>query len=40
MIGQRRMAVPPWSELSVLAGLWLAILAYIVPKLRKLTGKK
>ena len=33
MIGQRRMAVPPWSELSVLAGLWLAILAYIVPKL-------
>lgn len=33
MIGQRRIAVPPWGELSVLAGLWLAILAYVVPKL-------
>jgi len=33
MIGERRMAVPPWGELAVLAGLWLAILAYIVPKL-------
>ncbi len=33
MIGERRLAVPPWGELSVLAGLWLAILAYLVPKL-------
>ncbi len=33
MIGERRMAVPPWGELSVLVGLWLAVFAYIVPRL-------
>ncbi|HNO65242.1 MAG TPA: type II CAAX endopeptidase family protein [Tepidiformaceae bacterium] len=33
MIGQRRFAMAPWGELSVLAGLWLAILAYVVPRL-------
>lgn len=33
MIGERRIAMAPWGELAVLVGLWLAVLAYIVPKL-------
>lgn len=33
MIGERRIAMAPWGELAVLVGLWLAVLAYVVPKL-------
>lgn len=32
-MGARRMAVMPWGEISVLAGIWLAIAAYLIPKL-------
>lgn len=32
MIGERKMARMPWGELAVLAGLWMAIIAYVVPK--------
>jgi membrane protease YdiL (CAAX protease family) len=32
MIGGRQFPAPTWGELAVLAGLWLAVLAYVVPK--------